>query len=132
MKMFFNILAPMVLGIVLSASAHAEETQLASLETISPAVAALIAPVSAEQLPVTVDGAYDVAAGKLGSCSCNLRDNFTSGGVSCQTLRENGTCPTIFKGVGSDTASCQANARAAAAPACRGCLAHCKFYGASK
>lgn len=73
------------------------------------------------------DGALTVAAAKQGSCSCNIRDDFQSGGRSCQELREEGTCPETYKGVGTDTASCQADARNKAPAACRGCLAHCKF-----
>jgi RHS repeat-associated protein len=62
-----------------------------------------------------------------GSCSCQHRDVFISGGVSCQILRENGICSGPYTGTGPDRASCQSDARNNAPEACRGCLGHCIF-----
>jgi RHS repeat-associated protein len=69
----------------------------------------------------------NVCAKPQGSCSCSNRDDFSSGGVSCQVLRETGACPNRYKGSGDDTASCQNNARENAPAACKGCLGHCLF-----
>jgi RHS repeat-associated protein len=65
--------------------------------------------------------------GDGGTCSCQHRDVFTSGGVSCQLLRERGICTGPYNGTGANKANCQANARENAPAACRGCLGHCKF-----
>src|SRR5262249_54229421 len=62
-----------------------------------------------------------------GACSCQHRDVFTSGGVSCQALRETGVCTGPYAGVGTDRADCQTNARENAPMACQGCLGHCLF-----
>jgi len=70
-----------------------------------------------------------MARARAGTCSCQHRDVFTSGGRSCLELRTSGVCTGPYTGVGADTASCQANARASAPPACRGCLGHCLFRG---
>lgn len=80
-------------------------------------------------LPWPQDPQPDKCAPKKdgGSCSCQHRDVFSSGGVSCQALREAGVCSGPYKGNGSDTASCQANARENAPEACKGCLGHCLF-----
>lgn len=68
-----------------------------------------------------------MARPRVGTCSCQHRDYFTSGGRSCLELRNLGICGGPYTGVGSDTASCQANARASAPAACQGCLGHCLF-----
>jgi RHS repeat-associated protein len=73
----------------------------------------------------------EMAKRKTGSCSCQHRDIFSSGGVSCQILREAGICSGPYKGTGNDTASCQADARANAPEACKGCVAHCLFRRAN-
>jgi RHS repeat-associated protein len=62
-----------------------------------------------------------------GTCSCQHRDVFSSGGRSCQTLRELGICGGPYKGSGYNSATCQANARENTPLACRGCLGHCLF-----
>lgn len=62
-----------------------------------------------------------------GTCSCQHRDDQTSSGVSCQALREAGLCKGPYKGTGTDTASCQDDARQNAPAICRGCLKHCEF-----
>ena len=68
------------------------------------------------------------------SCSCQHRDDFESGGISCEALRKAGICappgpdgkPTKYIGTDfSSQAACQASARALAPAACRGCLGHC-------
>jgi RHS repeat-associated protein len=64
---------------------------------------------------------------RTGTCSCQHRDIFSSGGISCQTLRETGICSGPYRGTGGNTASCQSDARANAPAACRGCLGHCIF-----
>ena len=68
-----------------------------------------------------------MARPKVGSCSCQHRDIFSSGGQSCQTLREQGVCTGPYKGTGSGSAACQANARENAPAGCRGCLGHCLY-----
>jgi hypothetical protein len=68
-----------------------------------------------------------MARARAGTCSCQHRDVFTSGGRSCLDLRTSGVCTGPYTGVGTDTASCQANARASAPAACQGCLGHCLF-----
>ncbi|QGM44960.1 RHS repeat domain-containing protein [Methylocystis heyeri] len=68
-----------------------------------------------------------LSSSRTGSCSCSHRDIYSPGGVSCQTLRELGTCPDRYKGIGNDRASCQKNARENAKEECRGCLGHCHF-----
>jgi hypothetical protein len=74
--------------------------------------------------PLTPQVCKDEPAGK---CSCQHRDIFKSQGVSCQALRESGVCGGPYRGVGNDTASCQADARSKTSEACRGCLGHCLF-----
>jgi hypothetical protein len=68
-----------------------------------------------------------MARPRVGTCSCQHRDIFTSGGRSCLELRTSGVCGGPYTGVGSDSASCQANARASAPAPCQGCLGHCLF-----
>jgi hypothetical protein len=68
-----------------------------------------------------------MARPRLGTCSCQHRDVFTSGGRSCLELRTSGTCGGPYRGVGTDSASCQAAARIGAPAACQGCLGHCLF-----
>ena len=74
---------------------------------------------------------YCMAKPKSGSCSCSHRDTNTTTdngqSVSCQLLRESGRCPQRYKGKGSNSAQCQANARDNAEGACKGCLGHCLF-----
>jgi hypothetical protein len=74
-----------------------------------------------------VDTLAMAAARRTGTCSCQHRDIFQSGGVSCQTLRERGVCVGPYRGVGTNTATCQDNARSNAPAACQGCLGHCLF-----
>jgi len=69
----------------------------------------------------------EMARADEGTCSCQHRDVHTSGGQSCQTLRETDVCGGPYKGTGSNSASCQADARENAPQACRGCLGHCNF-----
>ncbi len=71
-------------------------------------------------------GDYDECEKKEGTCSCGHDDNKTSGGKSCQQLREEGTCGGPYKGTGKDQAECQDNARSGAG-VCAGCLRHCHF-----
>ena len=62
-----------------------------------------------------------------GTCSCQHRDVHTSSGQSCQVLRESGVCGGPYKGSGSNSATCQSDARKNAPEACRGCLGHCLY-----
>ncbi|WP_394825884.1 hypothetical protein [Pendulispora albinea] len=72
-------------------------------------------------------GIVTAALPRLGRCSCQHRDVFTSGGQSCLTLRTSGVCSGPYTGVGLNAATCQAAARAAAPLQCQGCLGHCLF-----
>ena len=62
-------------------------------------------------------------------CSCSHRDRNTIGNEkwACLRLRNEGICTGPYMGTGTDTASCQANARENAPAACQGCLGHCKL-----
>ena len=67
---------------------------------------------------------------KEGFCSCSHRDRNKVGNEdwACLRLRNQGICTGPYKDTGTDTASCQANARENAPTACRACLGHCKFF----
>lgn len=69
----------------------------------------------------------EFARPRMGSCSCSIRDNYVSDGVSCQELHAKGLCPKVYHGFGLDQASCQADARFKAPDHCKGCVAHCGF-----
>jgi RHS repeat-associated protein len=115
------------------AYAKSNPTQITDLEGTQAQICVI--PGLCPAIAKTIEMCIAVGAGMIstmarptaGTCSCQHRDIFTSGGMSCQTLRENGTCQGPYKGTGTDTASCQADARNSAPAACRGCLGHCLF-----
>jgi hypothetical protein len=100
----------------------------------SPSLAAL-SPVSLAPVVITGVGIIVVVAvivyvsteSSTGTCSCQHRDIFQSGGQSCQTLREQGICTGPYVGEGTNQADCQRNARENTSAQCRGCLGHCIF-----
>ncbi|WP_395843825.1 RHS repeat-associated core domain-containing protein [Archangium violaceum] len=76
---------------------------------------------------IPLDPPVCMAKPRGGSCSCQHRDIFSSGGQSCQALREAGLCSGPYRGTGANVAACQSDARANAGGMCAGCLGHCQF-----